>query len=82
MIYIHPSIIKKLKRFDKDSHKKTIKTWSRNSIIIPEFMGITFLVHNGRSFIPVVIDDERKIGKKLGEFAPTRKPTQHNKGKK
>ena len=45
-------------------------------------MGITFLVHNGRSFIPVLIDDERKIGKKLGEFAPTRKPTQHNKGKK
>lgn len=71
MIYIHPSIIKKLARFgDKD--KKVIKTWSRSTTIIPDFMGVTFLVHNGKKFVPVAIDDERKIGKKLGEFAPTK----------
>ena len=55
-----------------DSKKKTaIKTWSRRSVISPEFVGITFAVHNGSKFIPVYVT-ENMVGHKLGEFAPTR----------
>lgn len=55
-----------------DSGKKTvIKTWSRSSTIIPDFVGITFAVHNGNKFIPVYVT-ENMVGHKLGEFAPTR----------
>jgi small subunit ribosomal protein S19 len=55
-----------------DSKKKTaIKTWSRRSIISPEFVGMTFAVHNGNKFIPVYVT-ENMVGHKLGEFAPTR----------
>jgi small subunit ribosomal protein S19 len=53
------------------SSKKVIKTWSRRSTIIPEFIGLTFAVHNGRKFIPVFVT-ENMVGHKLGEFAPTR----------
>ncbi len=51
--------------------KKLIKTWSRRSTIVPEFLGLTIAVHNGRKFIPVFVN-ENMIGHKLGEFAPTR----------
>jgi small subunit ribosomal protein S19 len=51
--------------------KKVIKTWSRRSTIIPEFVGLTFAVHNGKKFIPVFVT-ENMVGHKLGEFAPTR----------
>lgn len=51
--------------------KQVIKTWSRRSMIIPEFIGYTFAVHNGKKFIPVFIT-ENMVGHKLGEFAPTR----------
>lgn len=51
--------------------KKIIKTWSRRSTIIPDFIGVTFAVHNGRKFIPVFVT-ENMVGHKLGEFAPTR----------
>ena len=50
---------------------KVIKTWSRRSTIIPEFIGLTFAVHNGKKFIPVYVTDQM-VGHKLGEFAPTR----------
>ena len=50
---------------------KVIKTWSRRSTIIPEFIGVTFAVHNGKKFIPVFVSEEM-VGHKLGEFAPTR----------
>jgi small subunit ribosomal protein S19 len=53
------------------SSKKIIKTWSRRSTIVPEFIGLTFAVHNGRKFIPVFVT-ENMVGHKLGEFAPTR----------
>ena len=57
---------------NNDSGKKTvIKTWSRRSVIIPEFVGHTFAVHNGNKFIPVYVS-ENMVGHKLGEFAPTR----------
>lgn len=51
--------------------KTTIKTWSRASVIFPEFVGLTFAVHNGKTFIPVYVT-ENMVGHKLGEFAPTR----------
>ena len=51
--------------------KKVIKTWSRRSTVLPEFVGLTFAVHNGRKFVPVYVT-EQMIGHKLGEFAPTR----------
>ncbi|MHC1696675.1 MAG: 30S ribosomal protein S19 [Deltaproteobacteria bacterium] len=53
------------------SSKKIIKTWSRRSTIIPDFIGLTFAVHNGKKFIPVFVT-ENMVGHKLGEFAPTR----------
>ena len=57
---------------NNDSGKKTvIKTWSRRSVIIPEFVGHTFAVHNGNKFIPVFVS-ENMVGHKLGEFSPTR----------
>ena len=53
-----------------------IKTWSRNSTIIPEFVGHSFLIHNGKSFIPITVSEEM-VGHKLGEFSPTRKFSGH-----
>ena len=61
--------------------KKPIKTWSRRSTIIPEFVGHTFNVHNGRMFIPVYVS-EQMVGHKLGEFAPTRTFPGHAADKK
>jgi small subunit ribosomal protein S19 len=62
-----------------DSKKKTvIKTWSRRSLIIPDFVGHTFAVHNGNKFIPVYVT-ENMVGHKLGEFAPTRTFKGHGK---
>ena len=58
------------------SKKKPIKTWSRNSTIIPEFVGHSFLIHNGKNFIPITISEEM-VGHKLGEFSPTRKFSGH-----
>ena len=55
----------------KGNKRKPIKTWSRNSTIIPEFVGHSFMIHNGKSFIPITISEEM-VGHKLGEFAPTR----------
>ena len=54
-----------------EKSKKPIKTWSRNSTIIPDFVGHSFMIHNGKSFIPITISEEM-VGHKLGEFAPTR----------
>lgn len=56
--------------------KKMIKTWSRRSTIMPEFVGFTFAVHNGKQFVPVIATEEM-IGQKLGEYAPTRVQAQH-----
>ena len=69
--YIHYKLEKKVKA-NIDSKKKTvIKTWSRGSVISPEFVGLTIAVHNGNKFIPVYVT-ENMVGHKLGEFAPTR----------
>lgn len=76
-VYVHPSLYKHMNRVsESDKHKTTIKTWSRASTIIPEMIGFTFSVHNGKSFIDVKIM-ENMVGHKLGEFAPTRKFISH-----
>ena len=69
--YIDPRLIKKLKSVEGSNKKQVIKTWSRRSTIIPDFVGQTFAVHNGNKFIPVYIT-ENMVGHKLGEYAPTR----------
>lgn len=61
--------------------KKPIKTWSRRSTIVPDFVGLTFAVHNGKKFIPVYVS-ENMVGHKLGEFAPTRNYSGHGNDKK
>ncbi|MFL2666622.1 MAG: 30S ribosomal protein S19 [Flavobacteriaceae bacterium] len=83
--YVHYSLIKKVQK-NLDSNKKpVIKTWSRGSMIIPDFVGQTIAVHNGRQFVPVYIT-ENMVGHKLGEFSPTRSFRGHagakNKGNK
>lgn len=70
--FIDPKLIKKVEVLDQSGQKKPIKTWSRPSIIAPEFVGHTFAVHNGKQFIPVFVT-EQMVGHCLGEFSPTRK---------
>ena len=69
--FVHPSLLKKIDKLKNVPNKKPIKTWSRNSTIIPDFVGHSFMIHNGKSFIPITISEEM-VGHKLGEFAPTR----------
>ena len=70
--YVHHKLQKKIDAASEGGgKKKVIKTWSRSSMITPDFMGKTFAVHNGKQFIPVFVT-ENMIGHKLGEFAPTR----------
>ena len=74
--FVHPSLLKKVDKLKDKGKSQPIKTWSRNSTIIPEFVGHSFLIHNGRSFIPITISEEM-VGHKLGEFSPTRKFSGH-----
>lgn len=69
--YIAPSLLKKVLDARNANSNKVIKTWSRRSTILPEMVGITFAVHNGKKFIPVFVS-ENMVGHKLGEFSPTR----------
>ena len=69
--YIEPKLMEKVKKMKSSGDKKPIKTWSRRSTVTPEFVGLTFLIHNGIKFIPVFIT-ENMVGHKLGEFSPTR----------
>ena len=69
--YVHFKLQRKVDALNKGSSKKVIKTWSRDSMITPEFVGHTFAVHNGKQFIPVYVT-ENMVGHKLGEFSPTR----------
>jgi len=63
--------MKKVINAKESNDRKVIKTWSRRSLIVPDFVGLTFAVHDGRKFIPVFVT-ENMVGHKLGEFAPTR----------
>jgi small subunit ribosomal protein S19 len=69
--FIDGHLQKKVDEANKSGQKKVIKTWSRRSTILPEFVGHTFAVHNGNKFIPVYVT-ENMVGHKLGEFSPTR----------
>lgn len=64
-------LIKKAMQAQETRSRKIIKTWSRRSTILPEFVGLTFAVHNGKKFLPVFVTEDM-VGHKLGEFAPTR----------
>lgn len=69
--YVEPKLLNKVMASQETRSARVIKTWSRRSTIIPEMVGITLAVHNGRKFIPVFIS-ENMVGHKLGEFSPTR----------
>jgi small subunit ribosomal protein S19 len=69
--FIDASLMKKVVDMQRQKSKKVLKTWSRRSTIIPEMLGMTFAVHNGRKFVPV-FPTENMVGHKLGEFSPTR----------
>lgn len=69
--FVEQKLEKKVQELNDTNQKKVIKTWSRRSTILPEFVGHTFAVHNGNKFIPIYVT-ENMVGHKLGEFAPTR----------
>jgi len=69
--YVHESLQKKVDTLNTTNEKKVIKTWSRSSTILPDFLGHTIAVHDGRKHVPVFITEDM-VGHKLGEFAPTR----------
>lgn len=69
--FVEEKLLKKVRAQAEAGDKKPIKTWSRRSTIVPEFIGFTFAVHNGKKFIPVYVTDNM-VGHKLGEFSPTR----------
>jgi small subunit ribosomal protein S19 len=79
--FVDEKLLKKVNSMIGSGEKKLIKTWSRRSTIIPEFIGYTFAVHNGKKFIPVYIT-ENMVGHKLGEFAPTRTFRSHARSEK
>ena len=79
--FVEESLMKKVDKYKNDSKKIPIKTWSRRSVIIPEFVGHTFAVHNGNKFIPVFVS-ENMVGHKLGEFSPTRTFRMHSGDRK
>jgi len=79
--FVDGYLLKKAEVSHTEGRKKPIKTWSRRSTIMPQFIGLTFQVYNGRKFIPVLIDEDM-VGHKLGEFSPTRTYFGHGADKK
>ncbi len=79
--FVDDHLVKKVDELNKDGKKTVIKTWSRRSTVLPEFIGHTFAVHNGRKFVPVYVS-ENMVGHKLGEFSPTRTFRGHKEKKK
>lgn len=69
--YVEESLLRKVDKMQAAGKKQPIKTWSRRSMVLPEFVGLTFAVHDGRKHVPVFIT-ENMVGHRLGEFAPTR----------
>ena len=74
--FVEESLIKKVEREKTNPGKKPIKTWSRKSTILPDFVGVSFQIYNGKKFIPITISEDM-VGHKLGEFAPTRQFVGH-----
>ena len=79
--FVEAKLMKKVETMIASGDRKMIKTWSRRSTIVPEFIGFTFAVHNGKKFIPVYVT-ENMVGHKLGEFSPTRTFKGHAGGEK
>lgn len=79
--YVYYKLQRKVDDLNSSGRKKVVKTWSRSSMITPDFVGHTFAVHNGKQFVPVYVT-ENMVGHKLGEFAPTRTFRGHAGGKK
>jgi small subunit ribosomal protein S19 len=79
--FVDPSLQGKVEKLLAAGSKQVIRTWSRRSMITPEFVGITFHVHNGKLFVPVFVT-ENMVGHRLGEFSPTRKFTGHSSDRK
>ncbi len=79
--FVDGYLLKKADASHAEGRKKPIKTWSRRSTIMPQFVGLTFQVHNGRKFIPVLINEDM-VGHKLGEFSPSRTYYGHGADKK
>jgi small subunit ribosomal protein S19 len=69
--FVDDHLLSKVRSMEESGDKKVVKTWSRRSMIIPEMVGYTFAVHNGKNFIPVFVT-ENMVGQRLGEFSPTR----------
>jgi len=74
--YVEGHLLKKIEQMNASGWKAPIKTWSRRSMIVPEFVGHTFAIHNGKQHLPIFIT-ENMVGHRLGEFAPTRTFRQH-----
>lgn len=74
--YVEESLEKQIRHMNESGTKRIVRTWSRRSMVVPDMIGHTVHVHNGKLFMPVFIT-ENMIGHRLGEFAPTRKPTVH-----
>jgi small subunit ribosomal protein S19 len=80
--FVQESLLNKIEVLNSKSEKKVVRTWGRNCTIVPEFLGHTIAVHNGKQFVPVYVQ-ENMVGHKLGEFAPTRTYRGHTaRGKK
>ena len=79
--FVDNNLIKKAEKLSQSGRKEVLKTWSRRSTILPQFVGLTFGVYNGQKFVPVTVN-EQMVGHKLGEFAPTRTYYGHAADKK
>ena len=69
--FVDANLIKKVEKLKDQTNKPPIKTWSRKSTIIPDFIGLSFLIYNGKKFIPITVSEDM-VGHKFGEFSPTR----------
>ena len=74
--FVEPGLLAKVEKMKNSSIKQPIKTWSRKSTIIPDFVGVSFLIYNGKKFIPITVSEDM-VGHKFGEFAPTRQFAGH-----
>lgn len=79
--YVFHKLLKKVEKANDSTKKSVIKTWSRSSMIIPDMVGLTIAVHNGKTFVPVYVT-ENMVGHKLGEFSPTRTYKGHSGNRK
>jgi small subunit ribosomal protein S19 len=74
--YVEPKLLTKVERMNRSGDRRPIKTWSRRSMIVPEFVGHTFAIHNGKQHVSIFVT-ENMVGHRLGEFAPTRAFRRH-----